>query len=121
MNSINKNITEITSCEICGSKELVEVLSLGNYPLCDDLIKIGVSKQCEEYPIEIVFCDCCKTAHQKYQVSKEILFNDKYHYRAKATGVVLNGMKNLINDYFSHNAKSLRTRQPYTKTSISRN
>ena len=96
---MKKHITEISSCEICGNKELLEVLSLGNYPLCDDLVQIDESKECEEYPINIVFCDCCKTAHQRYQVSKKILFNDKYHYRAKATGVVLQGFKNLINDY----------------------
>ena len=92
-------ISKIISCEICGSKDLVEVLNLGNHPLCDDLVKIGNSNVCLEYPIEILFCKKCNSAHQKYQVPKKTLFPDSYHYRSKATGVVLGGMQNLVNDY----------------------
>ncbi len=94
-------LTEINSCEICGGKDLIEVLNLGHHPLCDELIKIGDPAICNEYPIEIIFCKKCNTAHQKYQVPNKILFPDNYHYRTKATGVVLDGMRNLVNSYLT--------------------
>ena len=40
----------------------------------------------------------CFTAHQKYQVKKKILFPKKYHYRARFTKDVTNGLKDLVND-----------------------
>jgi len=100
-------ISKISSCEICGSKDLVEVLNLGYHPLCDDLIKIGKSNICLEFPIVILFCEKCNSAHQKYQVPKNILFPDSYHYRSKATGVVLGGMQNLVNDYIKKHGSLL--------------
>jgi SAM-dependent methyltransferase len=72
------------------------VLKLGNHPLCGDLIKVGNNKRCQEYPIEILFCPVCITAHQKYQVPKEKLFHEEYQYRARMTPSVLSGMESLV-------------------------
>lgn len=87
---------QIASCEVCGNKELNTVLDLGLHPMCDDLIEKGNDRICKEYPIEIVFCDTCLTAHQKYQIPKAELFPSTYHYRSRFTADVLNGMKNLV-------------------------
>jgi SAM-dependent methyltransferase len=87
---------EINNCEVCDSKDLTMVLDLGLHPLCDDLIEIGSSKQCHEYPVEILFCSTCKTAHQRFQVPKKELFGENYHYRARMTGSVLKGMEDLV-------------------------
>jgi hypothetical protein len=38
----------------------------------------------------------CKTAHQRYQVPKRLLFPQSYHYRARHTADVLNGMRQLV-------------------------
>jgi len=89
-------VKEIDSCEVCGNKHLKSVLNLGMHPLCDDLVPIGEHRICKEYPIEILFCDVCLTAHQRYQVPKEDLFTDSYHYRARMTGSVLSGMSELV-------------------------
>lgn len=87
---------EITSCEICGNKNLLSVLNLGSHPLCDDLIALEDSRICEEYPIEILFCEKCITAHQKFQVPKQKLFPRNYHYRACNTIDVLDGMRYFV-------------------------
>lgn len=86
----------VTRCEICGSSELRDVLNLGNHPLCDDLVAIGDARIPAEYPISIAYCATCKTAHQKYQVPKRTLFPESYHYRARHTADVLNGMRQLV-------------------------
>jgi hypothetical protein len=87
---------EIVVCEVCGEVDLKMVLDLGLHPLCDDLVVLGNSKKCDEYPIEILFCENCKTAHQRYQVPKVELFGPEYHYRARMTGSVLKGMSDLV-------------------------
>jgi hypothetical protein len=89
-------LNEITSCEVCGNKNLTPVLDLGLHPMCDDLVLVGDSRICKEYPIEILYCNTCLTAHQKYQVPKEELFPSTYHYRSRFTADVLNGMKGLV-------------------------
>ena len=88
----------IKKCEVCQSKDFKKVLNLGLHPLCDDLIKVGSKQNSKLYKIEILFCKKCFTAHQKYQVNKKILFNKNYHYRARFTNDVLNGMEDLVEE-----------------------
>lgn len=92
MNALN----EIHVCEVCGDQHLEPALNLGKHPLCDDLVAVGDTRVCQEYPIEILYCSQCTTAHQHYQVPKQDLFPDSYHYRARFTADVLNGMSALV-------------------------
>lgn len=87
---------KISECEICGNSELIQVLDLGEQPLCDDLIPIGNDAQCNEYPIKILYCKKCCSAHQMFQVDKEVLFPQEYHYRSRFTKDVLSGMQDLV-------------------------
>lgn len=89
-------MNEISSCEVCGGQALVPVLDLGAHPMCDDLVPVGDARVCNEYPIRIMYCAGCRTAHQKYQVPKQDLFPQTYHYRSRFTADVLNGMKGLV-------------------------
>lgn len=92
----NELVTQIHECEVCGSKNLRPVFSLGEQPLCDDLKLSGSSSECAKYPINILLCDTCMTAHQEFQIDKKLLFHKDYHYRAKLTKDVLNGMEELV-------------------------
>lgn len=87
----------IDRCEVCGNRELAEVLNLGEHPMCDDLVPVGDPRVCREYPIEILFCPVCVTAHQRYQIPKADLFPQTYHYRSRFTADVLSGMQDLVN------------------------
>lgn len=87
---------KIKSCEVCDNQELISVLDLGNHPLCDDLIPISSDRNSQEYPISILLCNNCITAHQEYQVPKRELFPESYHYRSRFTKDVLDGMKGLV-------------------------
>jgi hypothetical protein len=88
--------SEISSCEVCRNDVLEPVLDLGLSPLCDDLVPIGDTRVCAEYPIDILFCRRCRTAHQRFQVPKEKLFPSSYHYRSRFTADVLAGMDELV-------------------------
>lgn len=95
----------IKKCQVCSNKNLKQILDLGNQPLCDDLKKKGVGKK---YKTKIIFCDKCFTAFQKYNVDKKILFHKNYHYRARNTKDVVNGMKELANSALKKIHKSER-------------
>ena len=85
------------NCQICNQKTIF-VFSLGNQPLCDDLIKIGKKNKNKLYPINIYFCKSCKTAFNQKRIKPKILFPKSYHYRSRLTSDVINGMKNLVNN-----------------------
>jgi hypothetical protein len=91
-----QSLIEISRCDVCGSEELRAVLELGRHPMCDDLVPIGDLRECKEYPIEILFCNTCLTAHQRFQIPKAALFPSTYHYRSRQTADVLNGMRDLV-------------------------
>lgn len=97
-----RTVQEINLCEVCCNSRLESVLNLGNHPLCDDLVKVGDSRVCEQYPIEILYCDQCKTAHQRFQVPKQDLFPKSYHYRSRFTADVLSGMLALVETTEQH-------------------
>ena len=89
-------MNEIIKCEVCDATNMIEVLDLGLQPMCDDLIPTGDIAICREYPIEILFCQNCLTAHQRFQIPKKELFKKNYHYRARVTKSVLDGMSDLV-------------------------
>ncbi len=90
---------KISTCEVCGNKNLLSVLNLGHHPMCDDLVPLGDQRVCKEYPIEILFCENCLTAHQKFQIPKQELFPKTYHYRSRHTNDVIKGMRDLVRSY----------------------
>lgn len=87
---------EIKSCEVCGSSGLRAAIDLGLHPMCDDLVPVGNGYVCKDYPIDILYCEICRTAHQRFQIPKRELFPKTYHYRSRHTADVLNGMKELV-------------------------
>jgi len=89
-------MNEINHCEVCGNHELTPVLDLGEHPMCDDLVPVGDTRVCRSYPIQILYCSRCRTAHQRFQVPKAELFPTTYHYRSRFTADVLNGMRALV-------------------------
>lgn len=91
-------VKRVTTCEVCDASVLEPVLNLGAHPLCDDLVPVGKPDVCNEYPIEISYCRNCNTAHQGYQVEKKLLFPKTYHYRARFTADVLDGMSEFVSD-----------------------
>src|SRR5664280_495913 len=96
MNVTRPELHEIHDCEVCGNRGLIPVLDLGEHPMCDDLILVGDPRICREYPIEILYCAQCCTAHQRFQIPKLELFPASYHYRSRFTADVLNGMAGLV-------------------------
>lgn len=94
--SVHEDTREIYGCEVCGNRQIESVLDLGLHPMCDDLVPLNDQRVCREYPIEIMLCRTCLTAHQRFQITKQALFPANYHYRARFTADVLAGMRALV-------------------------
>ena len=57
MNDHNYKIGFLNYCQICYSKNLLQVMDLGYQPLADDLVKKSeFNRKCIYYPIKINFC-----------------------------------------------------------------
>ena len=90
------DLIEVNHCEVCGSKKMDDGIDLGPMPLPDKLLPVGSTEECEKYPTEVLWCDVCKTAQQKYVIPQKKLFPPEYHYRGANTKDVLSGMEGLV-------------------------
>lgn len=97
-----------SDCEVCGHTVLNNALDLGFHPLCDDLVVVGDKRECVNYPIQILYCEVCATAHQRFQIPKKSLFPSNYHYRPRFTADVLSGMSDLVDACEKKLASSLQ-------------
>ena len=111
MSESNTIVAKIDTCEVCLSKLEGPELDFGYQPLCDELkTSPKESMLVTKYHQNIILCQICFTAHQKYQVPKKELFKPNYHYRASLTKDVLNGMEELAKScskYKNLNEKSV--------------
>jgi 2-polyprenyl-3-methyl-5-hydroxy-6-metoxy-1,4-benzoquinol methylase len=99
---IMKNI----KCLICNNKINTTKYKFGNFPLCDDLIKIGSKKKNKLYPINLSYCNNCNTVFNNHKIKDTTIFKKNYHYRAKLTKDVVDGQKDLVS-ILEKNSKSL--------------
>lgn len=87
----------MNKCEVCDNKLDGPILSLGNYPLPDDLTNnLDLSTALTKYKQELICCSTCLTVHQSEYIPKTVLFKKDYHYRASLTKDVINGMRELV-------------------------
>jgi len=73
---------EVTECRVCGNKQLVPYLDLGNLPLANNLIDIG--EKAKTYPLVVLFCPECFLSQLSIVVSPKVLYSD-YPYRSSVS------------------------------------
>ena len=99
MNDHNYNTGFLNYCQICYSKDLLEVINLGYQPLADDLIKVSeFNRECIYYPIKINLCKKCSYLQNNYIVGDKILYNKNYHYRPGISKSVVDNLRMLANE-----------------------
>ena len=99
MNDHNYNTGFLNYCQICYSKDLLEVMNLGYQPLADDLIKVSeFNRECIYYPIKINLCKKCRYLQNNYIVGDKILYNKDYHYRPGISKSVVDNLSMLANE-----------------------
>jgi len=82
----NIPIGALTSCQICGSHDLEQVIDLGHQPPCDSLLTPAQLLEAESlYPLNLVRCPDCGLVQIDYVVPRETLFHPDYPYRSGIT------------------------------------
>jgi len=73
-------------CQVCGGKNLHDVIDLGHQPPCDSLLWPEQLKEAEKtYPLVFQLCKDCSLAQINYVVAPEELFFPDYPYRSGIT------------------------------------
>jgi len=69
----------IVNCRACGSKELLDILSLGDQYLSDF---VKADEKPEKYPLDLVLCQQCNLLQLKHFAPISSLYTDSYGYRS---------------------------------------
>lgn len=76
----------ISSCQICGSKNLELVIDLGHQPLCDSLPSAAQLNGPEKtFPLRQMWCRDCSLSQLDYVVPGEEVYHLEYPYRSGIT------------------------------------
>ncbi len=94
---------KIKNCQICNSDDLINVLSLGDQPLANSLIKtLNDESKVKKYPINIVRCGKCTLLQIDYIVDQKEVYHLDYPYLPGITKTVDDEQKELC-DYLIKN------------------
>tara|TARA_B100001057_G_scaffold489485_1_gene575854 strand:+ start:322 stop:1503 length:1182 start_codon:yes stop_codon:yes gene_type:complete len=87
-------------CRICKSKQIVEVVNLGQQPLANKYPKnIKELKNEKKFNLSVLFCKNCKSAQIKKIISRNILFEDYYY---------LSSVNKKLKEHFEKLAKKIK-------------
>lgn len=90
--------TEITKCRICGSSNLVTVLSLGHQYLTGVFPK-SLDEEVTKGPLDLVWCSDSGLLQLKQSYSLDEMYGDNYGYRS--------GLNNSMVKHLEHKIKTL--------------
>ncbi len=72
---------KIEKCRICGAKNLIKYLDLGETPLANSLLDTSEKTDGEiKYPLEVMYCKDCSLSQLSIVVNPEILFSDYVYH-----------------------------------------
>lgn len=88
---------EITQCRICGSSDLINILSLGNLAVSDFLNSDNISTTFA--PLDLIMCNNetfgCGLVQLKHTVSPDLLYRN-YWYRSGINQTMRDELKNIV-------------------------
>ena len=77
---------KIKRCQICNSKKIERIISLGATGLCDTLLTYKATKSKEKsYPLNLMRCKNCQLLQLDYIVNNKELFHLNYPYKSSIT------------------------------------
>lgn len=96
MDKHNINEGKINSCQICNSKNLINVINLGEQPLANTLLDkpVDISED-DKYPINIFRCKDCTLLQIDHVVDQKKVYHLEYPYLPGITQTVNNEQKEL--------------------------
>jgi len=83
-----------TTCRLCGSSSLREVLSLGDQYINDFVPPERIGKGLTA-PLDLVMCDSCALLQLRHTAPQELLYTRYYWYRSGVTDTMRNALRNI--------------------------
>ncbi len=91
-----KYIGHVSECQICRSKNLKSILSLGHQPVPQEyLTKERLHEAEATYPLNLMYCGGCGLVQIDYIVPPEIVFPPDYPYRTGLTNMLIKNFQAL--------------------------
>ena len=111
MNIEHKNLVHARSdCRLCGSRDLVEVLSFGETPLANAyLSSVDINKSEIFAPLVVNQCNACKLVQLRDVVDPQVLFS---HY------LYVSGTSSVFVEHFADYAKTVAERFSLSRDSL---
>ena len=92
-------------CRVCNSKNIKEIIKLGNQPWGNDFKSIKSKTRCNKYPLNFVICVDCKTSQIDFTIPKEKMFV-KHSY--------MSGTTKTLNQHFQKVTKEIQPNERIT-------
>lgn len=86
---------KVTRCRVCKSRELEDILDLGEMPLANAFLKEIVPE--EKYPLRLLHCNDCTLVQLSHVVDPRTLFGG-YHYLTSGSPVLVEHFQSLAKD-----------------------
>ena len=95
MNLSAKSYDEISKCRVCGSKNLSEVINLGEQYLTGVFPK-NKAIQPSKGPLSLVFCENCHLLQLKQSYNLSEMYGDNYGYRSGLNSSMVRHLQNKV-------------------------
>ncbi len=92
-----KKVQLKNKCSLCGSKDVVKVLDLGNMPNANSFLKKRHFSKENSFPLQASFCKKCKSFGLRHAVSSKLLFKN-YVYITGASKPLVEHFEKLANE-----------------------
>lgn len=86
-------IIEIKNCRACGSRELIDILSLGNQYIINFVNNKNEGVRC---PLNLVLCNNCKLLQLKHNAPPESMWGKQYWYKSGINRMIRDDLKDII-------------------------
>ncbi len=83
---------KIKKCRSCGSKNLINILSLGNQYL-SDFVKIN--RKPKSFPLNMILCKDCFLVQLDYSAPQKYLYTERYGYKSGINQTMQNELKEI--------------------------
>ena len=84
---------EISACRVCGSKELIEILSLGEQYVVDFVDNL--SNDSNKGPLDLVMCRSCGLLQLKHTFDHDFLYK-KYWYKSSISTTMVAALRDIV-------------------------
>ena len=82
-------MSRITTCRSCDAAGLATILSLGETPLANSLLRAEeLGKPEPRYPLDLAFCPSCSLVQITETVPPEVLFRDYLYFSSFSEGML---------------------------------